>query len=183
MGFLGLCLTPPALFTGPGKGLAVAVVDTHEMVPPIVVVPVKGGLDGGSRHPGPTQEVQGHPHSRALHRHIPRLAAGIPQRKICKDVAGNAAFLDNVPRTAEHHRGDSVALQVPRDQTHGLVTNGSEAGEQHGIHTVLPAPCEDLGGVALNRVALAVIGGYAVEAGRQRPDAACGGHLTHTVQR
>ena len=102
MGFLGLRLTPPALFTGPGEGLAVAVVDTHVMVPPIVVVPVKRGLDGGSRHPGSTQEVQGHPHNRALHRHIPRLAAGTPSGKF-KDKAAPRSRQCPI---AEHYRGD-----------------------------------------------------------------------------
>ena len=81
------------------------------------------------------------------------------------------------------HSGTTWVEVCTTEGTKLVALESGEDSEQHGIHTVLPAPCEDLGGVALNRVALAVIGGYAVEAGRQRPDAACGGHLTHTVQR
>ena len=60
-----------------GERFAVAVVDPHEGVAPVFVVPAERSLDRGARHPGPFQQVQRGSHDRALHLVIPGLSAGI----------------------------------------------------------------------------------------------------------
>lgn len=103
-------LTVATLLPGPGKRLAIALVDPHEGVAPCVALPAKRCLDRGARHPGPIQEGQGASYDRSLHLGIPGFPAWISQRKVGEHEAGNAALLDNVPRAAHDHGGDAVRL-------------------------------------------------------------------------
>jgi len=158
-------LTAATLLPGSGKRLAIALVDSHEGVAPRVSVPMERCLDRGARHPGPLQYSQGASYDRSLHLGIPGFPAWVSQRKVGEHKAGDAALLDDVPRAAHDRGGNAVRLQVSRDQTHGLVADGSKRHEEHGVEAVLATPFEDLGSGALRRPALTVIGGHSVEAG------------------
>ena len=103
-------LTAAALLPGPGKRLAIALVDPHESVAPCVTVPAERRLDRGARHPGPIQEGQGASHDRSLHLGIPGFPAWVPQRKVGEHEAGNAALLDDVARAAHDRGGNAVRL-------------------------------------------------------------------------
>ena len=75
---------------------------------------------------------------RCLHIGIPRVTAGIAQRKIDKKKPCDTAVLHNIERRANDYSRDAVRLEMPGDQTHGLVTDWSERGEQGRIGLVLP---------------------------------------------
>jgi hypothetical protein len=51
-------------------------------------------------------------------------------------------LLDDVTGGAEYHRRDTVFLQVPCGQTHGLVAHRSEGHQDRRIDVVLPAQAE-----------------------------------------
>ena len=142
-------LTATALLTFLGKSLAFAVVNPHKGFTPRIVAPEERRLDCSARHPGPIQQIQGTSHDRALHVSVPRLPAWISQWKVCEHETGDTALLNDVPRAAHDCCGHAICLQMARDQTHGLVTNRSECRQEHGVNTVLAAPFEDLGGIAL----------------------------------
>jgi hypothetical protein len=142
-------LKAPALLSGPGKCLAIAVVHPQEDVTPRIVLPSEWGLDSGTGHPGAIQQKKGTFQDRTLHFRVPRLSAGIPQWKVREYETGNATFFNYVFSATHDHCGDTIGLQMPRYQTHGLVTNRSKRRKKHGVDTVLTAPLKDLGGVAL----------------------------------
>ena len=105
----------------------------------------------------------------ALLLYIKGVTAGIAQREVGEDEPGHAHVFHNVLRAPDDDGRNAVCFQVPGDQTHGLVADGSDTGYDRDINTVLPAHGQDLGRVALNRLALAAGGGGTVEA---RGDAA-----------
>ena len=142
-------LTAATLLAFPGKRLAIALVDPHKRVAPRVVVPAERRLDRCARHPGPIQQIQSASHDRALHLSVPGLPTWISQGKVGEHETGDTALLNDVPRTAHDCRGYAIRLQMPRDQTHGLVANRSKRREEHGVEAVLAAPLEDPGGGAL----------------------------------
>lgn len=110
-----------------------------------------------------------------LHGGIIRFAARIAQGKVGEYKTGNAALLYDIPRRAEYHRWQTVLFKVSSDQTHGLVTHRSKRNEQHGIDAIRAALVEDCRGIAIDRLTLAVVGFYAVEAWREAADTAvCG---------
>jgi len=135
-----LCLMTAAFFSLLRKFFAIAVVDPHEGITPLVALPAKGRLDRGSRHPCPLQQIQGRSYDRALHLNVPGLSARISQWKVSEDETSNAAFLDDIPRRTHYYSGYTIFLQVPGNQTHGLVANRSEGGKKNGIDLVLLAP-------------------------------------------
>jgi hypothetical protein len=137
---LRLCLTTAAVFSLLGKVFAIAVVDPHEGFTPLVVSPAKWRLDRSSRHPCPLQQVQGRSHDRTLHLNVPWLSARIAQWKVSEDEPSNAAFLDDITRRTHYYSGYTIFLQVPGNQTHGLVADRSEGGKKNGIDLVLLAP-------------------------------------------
>lgn len=159
----GLTLT--AGFTLSGKFLPVAIVDPHESVAPVVVIPVEWRLDRGAWHPGPFEQIEGDSHDRALHLGIPWLPAGVSQREIGEHEAGNPALLYNIPCRAEDNRSYTVFLKVSRNQTHGLMAHRSERRKKYGIYPVFPAPLQNLGGRLLGGSTLAIVGGHPVESG------------------
>jgi hypothetical protein len=124
--YLRLCLTTAAFFSLLGKFFAIAVVDPHERITPLVVTPAKWRLDRGSWHPCPLQQIQGRPHDRALHLNVPWLSARISQREVSEDEASNAAFFDDITRRTHYYSGNTIFLKVPGNQTHGLMADRSE---------------------------------------------------------
>ncbi len=179
--FLRFGLKSTPLFSFPGERFAVTIVDPHEGKAPFVVSPAERRLNRGPGHPGLLQKVKGNPHDRVLHLGVPGLSAGVSQGKIGEHEAGDPAFLDDVAGRSHYYRGHAVFFKVTGDQTHGLVADRSECREEHGIDTILTAPLQDLRGVAQRCLALAVLGGDPVEAGRDRPDAAAGSIFGKTV--
>jgi hypothetical protein len=142
-------LKAAALLTSPGKRLAIAAVHPAEGVTPRIVSPVERRLDCSARHPSPIQQIKGASHDRTLHGTIPRLPAWIPQWKVRENEAGDTALLNDVPRGAHDCCGNSTRLQMPCDQTHGLVANRSKSREKNGVNAILTAPFKDLGGMVL----------------------------------
>ena len=135
-----LCLMTAAFFSLLRKLFAIAVVDPHEGITPLVIAPAKWRLDRGSRHPGPRKRIESSSHYLALHLNVPWLSARISQREVSEDEASNAAFLDDIPRRAHDCSGYAIFFKVPGNQTHGLVANRSKRRKEHGVDTILLAP-------------------------------------------
>mgnify|MGYP003347131234 CR=1 FL=1 len=104
------------------------------------------------------------------------MAAGVAEREIGEQEPRHAAVLDDIARRADDHRRDAVRFQVAGDQTHGLVADRSQRGEDRGLGFVFLQAAQDLGGVLFDRLAMAVVGGGAVEAARQAADDKPNGH-------
>ena len=124
--FLRFRLLAAAFFSGPGQRFPVAVVDPHEGIAPLVVVPAERRLNRSAGHPGSLQNIQGCTYDRALYLGVPGLPAWVSQGEVGEDKAVDAAFLDDIPGRAHYHGRHAVLLKVPGDQTHGLVTDRSE---------------------------------------------------------
>ena len=168
---LSRTLTGAAIFASAPELLGTVGVDPRVALPPGgVVAPDERCLNRRSRQRCALQDVERVPDDAALHLRIPGFAAGIPEREVAEQEPRNAALLDDVARRAHHHGRDAVLFQVPRDQTHGLVTHRSEWNEKRHIDTIFAAAPQNLGRVVLERAALAVIGRHAVKARRQLAD-------------
>ncbi len=119
-------LNAPALLSLPGESFPVALIDQHEFLPPLLMVPSERRLDRRARHPCPGDQLEGDPNNRPLHSGIPGFPAGIAQGKVRKHKAGNPAFFHDVAGGTHDDGGNAVFLQVPGNQTHGLVAHRSE---------------------------------------------------------
>jgi len=172
--FLRFGLTAAELFSLVGERFAVTVIDPHEGIAPLLVAPLERRLNRGAGHPGPLQQIKGSSQDRALHLSVPGLPAGVSQREVGENEAGDAAFLDDVPGRPQYCSRYAVLFEVSGDQTHGLVADRSECREEHGVDSILTAPLKDLRGILQRCPALAVVGGDPIEAGRDRHDAAAG---------
>jgi hypothetical protein len=137
---LRLCLTTAAFSSLLSKFFAIAVVNPHEGITPLVVAPAKWRLDRGSRHPCPPKRIESSSHYLALHLNVPWLSARISQREVSEDEASNAAFLDDISCRAHDCSGYAIFFKVPGNQTHGLVANRSKRRKEQGVDTVLLAP-------------------------------------------
>ena len=111
----------------------------------------------------------------ALHYGVKGSAAGIPERKIGEHKTRNATRFDNVTRASENHRGNAMGFQMPGNQTHGLVTDGSNGGKHGNIHLVLDTPAQDFRRIHLAGFTLTVLRENNMEARRQTGDASFGG--------
>ncbi len=163
--FLYPGLTAAALLACSGQRLAIALVHPEKVVTPRIVSPLERRLDRSARHPGAIQQIERYSHYRPLHVGVPRLSARISEWKIREHKAGYTALLNHVTRGTHDCRGNSTRLQMPCDQTHGLMANRSKRGEKHRVNAILAAPLKNLGAVAQRRPFLAVIGRHSVEAG------------------
>ena len=72
------------------------------------------------------EEIKRDTDYRLLHPRIVGLAARVAEREIREDKTRNSALLDYILRRADHYGGNAVDLQVPGDQTHGLVADRSK---------------------------------------------------------
>jgi hypothetical protein len=75
-------------------------------------------------------------------------SAGATERVVEEDAAGREHRGGDVAGAGEGHGGDPVGLEVPGDQTHGLMADRSDGHEERGVHLVFAQLGEDLGGVA-----------------------------------
>ncbi len=127
---LGVANVIPVLFSAAGRVSRI----------PAGVRRDHGGA-GGARA---DEQVEPEGQDRALHIEVVRLAGGVAQRKVAEDEARYGAVLDDIARAAEQNGRDAVGFQVPRGQTHGLVANGSDRGEDRHVHSVLSHLPQDL---------------------------------------
>jgi hypothetical protein len=141
-------LTAAALLACSGQGLAIALVHPEKGVTPRIVSPPERRLDCSARHPGAIEQLKRYSHYRTLHVSIPRLSARISEWKIREHKAGYTALLNHVTRGTHDCCWNSTCLQMPCDQTHGLMAYRSKSGEKHRVNAILTAPLKDLGGVA-----------------------------------
>jgi hypothetical protein len=88
-----------------GNSLAVAFIDPHEVFTPFVVILAEWSLYRRAGHPSAFEQIYGHSHDRPLHRDVPGFTAWISEREIGENESCNAAFFDNIPRTANNDRG------------------------------------------------------------------------------
>ena len=112
------------------QSLDIGSVDSHVVIfPACIIAPFEWSLLEAARLRSPLQKGQGRLHDLSLHRLIPRLAARIPQGKVREQESGNTAVFDDVTPGTQDYRADSVVFKGPCDQTHGLVTHGSQRNQ------------------------------------------------------
>lgn len=99
-----------------------------------------------------------------LHRAIVGAAAGVAEGEVHMKIARHSRVLDNVDCRANDKRRDAVRFKVSRDQTHGLVTNGSQRDEEGNVDCILSTQIEQMRRVDLVCIALRIICGHRVEA-------------------
>ena len=109
---------------------------------------------------------------RPLHGGIVRPAAGIAEREIREQESRCPATLDDIDGGTQDHGRNAGGFEMAGDQTHGLVTDGSQGYEKNRIHSVFPASPQNLRCVHLVRAALTVLRRHAVEARREFADSA-----------
>jgi hypothetical protein len=109
------------------KGFAIAVIHSEKGVTPRIVFPAERRLDRSARHPGPIQQIKRYSHDRMLHIRVPGLPARISEWKVCEHKASDTALLNDVPLGAHDCCWNSILLQMPSDQTHGLMAHRSKS--------------------------------------------------------
>ena len=110
-----------------------------QRLPSIAFGPLEGRDHGGSRSFCVLQEIQRHGNDCPLHFRVVRLAARITEREVGKHHSRNAAMLYDISCSGDDDRRDAVLFEVPCDQTHGLVTYGSDGNENGRVDCVFPA--------------------------------------------
>ena len=147
--------------------LAIVIAHPHKPLPPsfigFTLRPCFWSLHGRPRQPSTLQNFQSATDDLVLHVRIPGLSTGIPKRKVNKQEAWNTAFLDDVPGGPDDNRRNAGGLKMSRDQTHGLVADGSKRNEEGDIDTILAHPRLDLRGILFECESLAVVRRNAVE--------------------
>jgi hypothetical protein len=110
------------------------------------------------------KKVERDANDRALHHWIIRLATGIAERKVREHETRHAALLDYVARGADDDRRNSVGLEVPGNQTHGLMTDRSERHQQRNVDIVSATKIQNRRRIFLARPSLAEVRRHAVKA-------------------
>ena len=131
----------------------------HEFFHPLVAVgPRIGQVDDDPRPVGIFQQLKPLAQNTALVFGIVGPACRVAQGVVEKDLPRVAGAGGDVPGVGVGDRGDAPCFQHTGDQTHGLVTDGSDRRQQGHIHMVLPALPEDLRSVHFGGFAVAVVG-------------------------
>ena len=130
-------------------------------------VPAKGRLQRRQRITRGLKQVEGHADDSPLHLLISRLAARVAEREVGKDKARHPALLNNITGRAEDDRWDTVRFKMSGDQTHGLVTDGSQGDQQGNIDSILTTEVEDGRGIFVHSLPCTIDRGHAVKARRQ----------------
>ena len=120
--------------------------------------PFVGKVDDDPRPIRMFQQLQPRAQNVALVFRIMGPARRVPQGIIEKDLPRVAGAGGNIPRIGIRDRRDSPFFQHTGDQTHGLVTNGSDGRQQSHIHAVFEALPEDFRAIHPGGFAVAVIG-------------------------
>src|SRR5262249_61882832 len=110
-----------------------------------VVAPPERRLDRRARAGRALEHAQREVDGEDLRVDVERTARGVAEREIAEEEAGNAALLDDVLGAAHDHGRNTVGLEGPGDQTHGLVTDRSARNEEGDVRRVLLAAPEQLG--------------------------------------
>jgi hypothetical protein len=155
--------------------------------PHVVAAPIVGGPGHRSLH-----------HSAGRDRSVSHAERQLDDRPLCLEIIGRPAWIPegDVDEQESRHPGlghdvvgapddqgrDARLFQVPRYQTHGLVTDRSQRNEKYQPDTVSTRPALDLGGV-VSRSALAVPGGNTVETWTEATDYALIGQRLKMIQR
>ncbi len=140
--------------------------------PARVRLPGKRGRDRCPRTRRALEQAQREPHDLALHVGPIRVPARVAERKVDEQEAGDAAMLDDVLGRADDDRRKPVRLQVPRNQTDGLVADRSKRGQNCRIGAVRAQTVKDLRRIPGEGLRLTVIGrGTAKVGGKTADDA------------
>ena len=130
----------------------------HEFFHPLATVgPRKGQVDDDPRPVGILQQLKPLAQDAALVFGVLGPSCRVAQGVVEKDLPRVAGAGGNVPGVGVGYRGDAPCFQHTGDQTHGLVTDGSDRRQQGHIHMVLPALPEDLRSVHFGGFAVAVV--------------------------
>ena len=87
----------------------------------------------------------------------------VAQWKVAEQQSGNAAVLHNVLGSAHDHRANSVGLQMPCGQRHRLVTDRAVCHQDRHVYAIGATTRKYFRTVYRHGVALAAVGGDAVE--------------------
>ena len=166
-----------APFSRSAQRLAVVVADLHEGLAPIVAPPPMRSLNGRAWTDRRLGHAERERDDRALHLTVTRLAARVSEREVDEDETRDTGLFDDVSSAPDDHGGDAGFFESTGDQTHGLVTDGSEWNEQGDVDAVLHTPfCDPVRVEA--RLALAVLGRDPEEAAVHRADHPIGDQRT-----
>ena len=146
-------------------------------------VPSKWSLDRRPRVARSLKEIHRDTYDCSLHRRIIRFAARIAQWEVREHEARNAALLDDIPRRADYYGRNAVRLEVPSDQTHGLMANRSQRHEKRNIDTVSTTQVEDCWSIPIDGPALAEVSRRAVKAWRKTANPTGSGELCNALDR
>ncbi len=167
------CLVGSARVASLGESVTVMVADGHEGIAPVVMSPRLGSLDRRPRRDRGNSDVERQRHDRRLHLTITGLPARIAQREVNEQEPRHPCLFHDVAGAPDDNCRDPSFFQPARNQTHGLVTDGSKRNEQRDVDAILLAPHRDLVGVETG-LALAVLGWDTEEAVVQRTDPTVG---------
>ena len=84
------------------------------------------------------QQLKAKVENRALLFDVKRLSTRTAEGEIDMKHTCDAAMLDNVARGGNHHGRNAVLFEIARNQTHGLVANGSDRDHYGDIGAVFP---------------------------------------------
>ena len=87
------------------------------------------------------------------------------ERKITKYEPRNTHLLDYIPGTSQNYRRYTICFKVPRYQTHGLMTDWSDANQEGNINLVLPTHLQNLRCIAFTCYTLTTKSRCSVETG------------------
>ena len=94
----------------------------------------------------------------------PGVTTRIAQREIGEQEPRHTTMLDDIARRADDNCRNTIGLEMPCDQTHGLVTHGSKRTDQRGIGSIFAQAIQDIRCVDLDGLALTVFGRHAMKA-------------------
>ena len=92
-------------------------------------------------------------------------AAGVSEREVREEEAGDAAVLGDVAGAADYDGGDAAGFEVTSGQSDGLMADRSDGDEESDVDAVILKVLQQRGPVGFAGVALGVLGRKAVEAG------------------
>ena len=124
--------------------------------PGIVAAPGEGQVLDGARPLGRLQQFKGRCEYRALVLRVEGPACGVAQWEVEKYCSWGKRIFGDVAGAGQDHGGNTLGLQVPRDQTHGLVADRSHRRQQRNVHPLLPAAAQHFRSVQVAGLALAV---------------------------
>lgn len=139
----------------------------NEPLPLIAPGPFEWGGYCRSRLDGGLEKIRRERDYLALLLRIEGLTARVAQWVVGMNQARHPALFHDVSGCGDDHRWNTVLLQMPRDQTHGLVANGSDRHHEGDVDLIFQTAPQHLWCVDFKGSALTVGSQYAVTPGRQ----------------